>query len=362
MKVYIYPHHSSTTNERDQTMKSQSNFAEPIRVLLTMSQVFCAAPINLSIGPQKQSRKMWLRRSMRFAHLLWSVFILIVIAYCMQNNFTEIISSDNSSLLQILYLSELAFNLMNCVLVIVSTNYQQLWFNVYVEQINAINKKLQLPVTALNVKLSRFLRLIFTISFVFLTTVISIIVTYQKANVRRLLQVCATYVVTNIIIFLALLQFFVLVYVVQKQYEQLLITIRRMSNTLMASHVKTINIYHFEAESKMNCQKGLQFMECKDTTKERLEMLRSMYFDLTILEGNINQSFGVFIVSLVLSAFFVVTTQLYVFYTQTQDVDFMQVTYSSVWMIQHCLKVFAIFFLSSRVSQEVIIKTNHKDC
>lgn len=340
----------------------QSDCSQAFQVLLTFSQVFGAAPIDSGIERKQCIHKVWLRRLAKCGHLLWSLAIFGTISFCMQKQYADYIIISNPPLLQMLNVSEYVFNLVNCALIVISTNYQRQWFGVFVQKINAINDKLKLPVAELNAKIIQFQRRIFIISLFFFTAVFSLMVTYQKTHFYALFSVFTAYLVPNIIIILALLQLFVLLFIVQILYTRIGAALRSLSRTEVASHWPTpdeVLRNHFVIDLQVAGRRKLSPLTGRlETVKGRLERLRATYFDLNILERNISQSFGVLIISVVTSTFFVVTTQLYVCYTLVRDVDIMQFLYSGIWLSQHFGKLLAILYLSSKVSHEVSINTN----
>lgn len=292
------------------------------------------------------------------AHLCWCIAIVALIVYCMLELYRDYVLTYNTPMVQILNVSEYIFNVVNCVLIIVGCNYQRQWQSIYLQQINALDIKLNYSAVEANADLNCFLRTALMISGFFMLCVFSIIAMYHQTNYFGLFISVWAYVVANIIISLAILQYLVLIFIVQQRYKRLARGLGKLSSTKPVRRILTTdellrNTFMGDLQNvgrrRYSPHKGYP-----DSIKRRIEVLRTCFVDLNILEKNISQSFGVFLVSMVTSTFFILTTQLYVFYTLTQiEVGLLNLAYSAAWLMLHFVKVFSMLFMSSGVVQEV---------
>lgn len=330
-----------------------------LRVFLVLCQLFGVSPIRLNEHePNKIKHNVWFVRIIFVVHLCWCFAIMALITFCMLELYSDYVLIENAPIMQILNVSEYVFNIMNCVLIFFGANYQRRWQSIYFQQINALDIRLHYPADEANVDINRFLRIVFRIAGLFLVCVVSIMISFHKSNYFGLFITLSAYVVTNLIISLALLQYLILIFLVQQRYKRLVSGLSKLSLTATVNHLPSTaellrNIFVVEMQ-KVGKQRYSHLKGNTDDTIRQIDVMRCCYVDLNILERNISQSFGLFLVSLITSAFFILTTQLYVFYTLTRiHVGIVNLAYSSAWLVIHFAKIFSLLFLSSKVVQEV---------
>lgn len=333
-----------------------------LRVFLIVCQLFGVSPIRVKVNDsnKRKSKVDWWSRMIFVGHLCWCLAILSLVSYCMLEHYGVFLTTAIAPIMQIMSVSEYIFNIMNCVLIIFGANYQRRWQSIYFQQINTLDLRLHYPAAEANSDVHRFLRIVFMVCGLFMVCVVGIMIVFNESNYFGLFLTLGTYVVTNLIISLALLQYLLLIFLVQQRYKRLVNGLKKLSLTETVNHLPSNNellrnIFVVEMQTvgrrMRSPSKGNP-----DAIRQRLEVLRTCFVDLNIFERNISQSFGIFLVSLITSAFFILTTQLYVFYTLTRvDVSFLSLAYSIAWLVVHFVKIFVLLFLSSRVVHEVLI-------
>lgn len=291
------------------------------------------------------------------AHILWSFFILGVIVFSM-NEIYVVHMNGIAPMLRILNVSEYALNMLNCLIVVIGTNYQRQWQEIYFRHLKSIDQRIEIDVEDLVARLNQFLHIVFMISLVFIVPVMTIMFNFYSLNLRALAITYMAYIVTNLIVALGLIQFFVMVFMVEMRYKRLVSLLDGLSCIETLSHFPGAsgNFRNTFVVAMHGVTKQEHPNYYLNTIKRRIGILRTCYVELNILERNISESFGIFIVSLVISTFFVETSKLYVFYTLTREhVGFLTLAYSLFWLILHLVKIFSLLYLSSRVGQEVFL-------
>lgn len=316
-----------------------------LRALIVLCKVFGARPIILDNDFQFARHRI-----ISIAHILWSFIILGLIVFSMNELYWKYMS-EIAEMLQILNICEYSLNVMNCLIIVVGTNYQRQWQAIYFRHIRSIDERLLFPANEANAELGRFLHVVFMISLAFIVPVMTIMLNFYFRNLRALVITYIAYIVTNLIIALGLIQFFVMIFMVEMRYKRLVSCLGGLTWMEAFNHLQKSCVIEIQRVGKQrNCSANRKVQ----TIKNRIDVLRTCYVDLIILEKNISESFGIFIVSLVISTFFVETSKLFVFYTLTREnVGFLTLAYSAFWLILHLVKIFALLFLSSRVAEAV---------
>lgn len=343
-----HPPFNMPTPSKPQTFENSTH----LRIFLILCKVFGTRPVI-----KVQDFRLGKRLLISFAHILWSCFILGLIVFSM-NELNVQYMIGIAPILRILNLSEYTLNLMNCFIIMVGSNYQRQWQDIYFRHLKSIDKRLQFSMAEANAKLNQFLHVVFMVSLAFIVPVMTIMFNFYVGNLRALAITYIAYIVTNLIIALALIQFFVLLFMVEMRYKHLVSALGGLSWSETFSHFPAnAGIYRntFVLEMRAIGRKNNSHLnQHLSSIKRRIDVLRTCYVDLNILERNISESFGFFIVSLVISTFFVETSKLYVFYTLTREnVDFLTLAYSAFWLILHLVIIFSLLYFSSRVGQQV---------
>lgn len=342
---------SYPSNMRFPNKTNTSHIPAVLNRLLTLCQVLGARPIQLSTRFNKPRACVFFIISI--IHVIWTIFVLSMITISMYEMYTNYMDQQISIINQILNVSEFALNLFNCFIIALGSNYQRQWPDIYFRYIAEIDAKLQFPAHESNAQLSRFLRNVLIVSMLFIVPVMIIMFYYHNSDYYGLILKYISYIVTNLILTMGLVQFLVMLSIVKIRYKRLasclaglswVRTCDQISSTAESSQVKW-----FIAINPID-----RTFTIPNAIKQRLENLRHCYVDLNILERNISQSFGLLIASFITSKFFVVTAELYMYYTLTQvNVGALNLAYAAVWLISHFTTIFSVLYLSGEVVQEV---------
>lgn len=334
---------------------------DTVKIPIFIGQVFGACPINIKLRKiSPKSKSAFLIILTKWAHLYWSVLVLAAIITFMVQKFAEY-AVHMSFIDKFLCIMEYSFNIINCLIVTVGCNYQKHCYEKYLTALVEIDMKLlRLGVNPHFSGLKKFLHTISWVLLAFFAILFLNILFFHKFVILEALKVQCIYLVPNIIICLALLEYFGLLYALSERFSQITCILQRLS----AGNVFEINQTKRGAQAVIlinpNKWSHLKNNILHDNTKSTegvLNALRKIHFELSVLENDTNTSFGILVVALITSAFIIICTQLYQLYVNSQTLTGVSIyaeLYNLFWLFLHGSKVVAIFFLNTKVSDEVI--------
>lgn len=352
----------------------ERNLSSTLKWLILISQIFGAAPGNLSVRPgllgnsekSVPSSKRKTRLIVWIYHI-WSIFIVVSIVASMYSR-DSTISDTKLSVAKLLDLIEYLFNAGNVVIIMVGCNYQRNWYSQYCNEIIEIDIKLQrsggksYPCT-----LKRYLRNLSIVTLIFFAVAVIIECTFRHFIFFDYLRGIAAYVLPNIIVTVSVLQYYSVLIVVRERFGQIIFILQRMLNEHTSQalrlnyHLKgsVLAVISLDNLSKFPFAKGEKNNSfCNVPVEEILNSLREIFYDLNVINMNINQSFGILVLALTTSTFIIVCAQFYNFYKFATDgpenMNVLFSIYSALWVILHSTRVFGILYLNSKVEDEVI--------
>lgn len=353
----------------------ERNLSTTLKWLILISQLFGAAPTNASVGlaslgnSEKSGNSISSKRFTRLMALIhhtWSIFLIVIIVASMYSRYSH--SGTILSVSKLLDLIEYIFNVANVVIIMFGCNYQHHWYVQYCNEIIEIDIKLQrtggksYPCT-----LKRFLRNFLIVTSIFFTFAIIIECTFRKYIVFDFMRGLASYVLPNIIVTVSILQYYCVLHAVRERFGQIILILQRISNGHTPrrdykSKGSVLAVISLENLSKSPFTKENRNNSFSNVPAETiLNSLRGIFYDLNVINININQSFGIVVVTLTTSTFVIVCSQFYTFYKFADGPETLNVflsIYSALWVILHSSRVFGILYLNSKVEDEVITIKN----
>lgn len=342
----------------------ERNLATTLRWYMFICQFVGAAPVNLSIRQRIQPGSLTathINRLKTWTHYIWSIFIIVLICTSIYLRYSHV--SNIGSVGNLLDLSEYVFNTGNVIIIMFGCNYQNHCYSQYLNEIVEIDIKLKrcggnwYPCT-----LKRFLCIYsMAVSILFVTTVINDCM-YRKFVFINILLGLAVYVLPNIISTLCIMQYFCLLYVLRERFGQIVFILKGFLNQYrsmlgtdyhLRSKMLTVNT---ESTGVLNDTDINVFHDLSN--EEILNLLRGIFHELTVMNLNINRSFGILIVSLATTAFVIICQELYTFYRLAEgptNLNVHEAFYSVLWVILHYGRVFSILYRNSIVEEEVSI-------
>lgn len=348
-------------------LKSEQYLYDAVKLLLILCQVFGVAPINLNLTPIKSSSNQKVSKTYRMniimkyiAQCALIAFILIIMSTAM---FFKHLEFDQTLpfLTRVLYLCGYFFYIFNSLFIFIGCQYQRKWYKFYFQKLIEIELKLQSfgheRSDFLNLK--QFLNKMLSISFAFLTFTIVIDMLYNRFAVFEFMRSLSIYVIPNMIALLALIKYVFLLYALIDRYKilkEVLQSIQFEPSISVAVEAKHI----WKKPSSKNIVEVNALKKYVYAEEYLLIALRKLHRDLHVLHENINDSFGVLIISIILSTFLIMCTQFYAFYTFTNvpdisEIDVYLIIYSSFWLVLHGGKVLVVLLFNHKINQEVSI-------
>lgn len=323
------------------SLKAKESQQLAIKMLLLISQIFGAAPANLLNISSSLKRQ----RIKYFLHIVWSFILILIILTAIYFQYkTYLVKED--FLERLSFGIEYGFNMSNCILIMIGCNYQKKCYSKYLELITKIDRNILICGEKRNTKKTNmFIVKISTIFAVILLLDCGVVYVYVQYYAVKSFAVILVDLIPNITILLGIIQYLGLLYIVKEGYKQ--------TNIILTKFLQT-----FSNESK-ELSTNMVVMLSKDKVGSDfvkiIKIVQVIYYDVTELEKNTCQSFGIFTISQLASSFIMVTTELYSFYVVCKtEVSILSIMYTSTWILLHSGKSLAILILNSKVTSEVI--------
>lgn len=337
---------NNPSNNNQKTFKR--NLTESTKYVIVLSQICCACPINLQSNP----KKVLANRCSNFGHFIFSVFLLTLLMYAAYNRYFDS-QKTLSFMLSVLNAIEYTFSIINCSLVIFGCYYQKECYLRYFNNIIEIDVALQrisrnLPVCTLKSYLNKMV-----IAFLVSMTFSFGMTCFYQRTFSRTIAAAIINILPNIITFLSVFQYTALLYVIQERYKKINLIITNLSKSIESTK-QSNNRFEIGLTSNFVSRKMIDHDETY--TLELINLIQSIFQSLTKLERNTCQSFAVLVVTLLISTFIILCSQLYALYKLVQDLDHLNIIvvfYKIVWMSLHSAQVIIMLIRNDKLLQEV---------
>lgn len=346
-------------------LKLEKLLTNSIQLMIILCQAFGAAPVNLKLTPLPfNSRTLNKnvsdeRRTLlsRWLHYVWSGTLLCAITVAIYLQHRDFDSDELTVVSRILYLAEYLFNFLSTAIILIGCNYQSKWYGLYFHQIinfDIILERCGCTDESYFSNLKQFLRKVLAVTAIMFLAVLIVDLLYNRVQFIDTIRSETVYMLPNAIQILALIEYVTLLHALRERYKQINCILDKLLN------------YHLNSSGEMHGATIISLMEIKKKSsycrfvsfEELLNNLRRLYGDLNAFETNVNQSFGILLISVITSSFIIVNTQLYALYTITtqrfEDIDIFLVIYTLLWLILHSGKTIFVFLLNTYVTEEVI--------
>lgn len=326
-------------------------FLGSITTFLRVCQLFCAAPLTLKLIPEPLDHiTTWRERLFRLLHCVWCLTVLLIIIATTYFQYMEFDSNVLSFLTRILYTGEYISGMLNSTIIIAGCHYQRQHYANYFRRLIAIDWRIHTSGGKVcYVTTRKFLRRMLHGYLGFVIIVILTDFMYNQREAKGFFRSTTVYSLPNAISMLALSEYFFLLFCLRQRYHhviEILLTLPMGQPWL--SEPTPMN-------GKINWTGGTWQ---KVTMPEKtMEIMRQVCLDLTELYTEINESFGVLVITTVVSSFLILSIQFYALYTFVEDLqeDNIWLTiYTILWIILHGGKAFLILYYNDAVNKQVI--------
>lgn len=322
---------------------AEEKFYKSIKIFLKICQIFCVAPIDLHLLTKSIKINRWIK----FCHYSWSFIMLTSILTSTYFQYSEFDSNMFGFLTRILYIGEYISGIVNSTIIIIGCNYQRNCYHQYFQRFISIDCRLHLSggnsdliYNGLKIFLYKFL----LIYFLFFGCVVVTDFMYNRMDVKSFFRSSTVYSLPNIISALVLSEYVLLLNALRQRYGQIIKILSELPREKpIAMAISTIS-------SKLLKPNDYPFIQCT------IENVRLICLELADLQSDINSSFGLLIITTIVSGFIILSTQFYALYTFTehlQDDDIWLIWYTILWIILHGGKSFFILYFNNGVQNEV---------
>lgn len=359
------------TGQKAQVAVFEESFYQSLRLFLCICTCFCAAPGAMSYHSLSRAElklKKW-GKSKVIMHLIWGVIVLASITTSTYFQYSEYDTDKTSFITRVLYVTEYIIDIFNSAIIIFGCYYQRHWYVLYFRKCSEIFSTLQQLGGEVEFKnLQIFLTRSLTAYGIFFSIVFVTDFMYNRMDAKEFFRSSTVFSIPNIITVLALTEYFVLLIILRDCYRtinQILGKLPSQYNWKLLDRAyngqkKTNTIFDLIARSsyfKHSNLNGVEPNSC-ESTRMILEKLRRLCLNLTELNKDINGSFGILVISVIISTFPFLSTQFYIFYKLAEGLDKNDAwlyIYSVLWLILHGGKSFLILLFCNWVNTEVSV-------
>lgn len=248
--------------------------------------------------------------------------------------------------------------MLNSTIIIIGCHYQINFYRMYIHRLTLIDWQLHTCGGTLSyLSTRRFLRKILLTCSIFFCCVFITDFMYNQMDVKSFFRSSTVYSVPNIISVLALSEYIALLFSIRERYRkiiEILLLLPTNENCSM-NHLKIkekIKIFNIFPVQRPKLPRILD----QTLSASTLDTLRIVCLDLTDLYLDVNSSFGILIISTVVSTFLILSIQFYAIYVIMEDLqenDPWLTFYTGLWIVLHGGKSFFVLYYNNAVNNEV---------
>lgn len=339
----------------------EDKFFASVKYFLLICQCFCAAPIHLTLYANQKcsSKKLSIRNvALSIVHFGWSSIVLGAIITSTYFQYSEFDSDNLPFMTRILYFSEYISGIFNTTLIILGCYYQRHRYTLYFE---AFIKNYTILISSGSKcdfeKIREFLKRVLIAYLIFFSCVIITDFMYNRLVAKSFFRSSTVYSIPNIISVLALTQYILLLHLLCNCYTKICDILTQLPDKYNQQWATEFSSRTFICESRNSIRsKNDDFARIGLNCEIILEDLRLLCLDLTKINKFINSSFGLLVISTIISTFVILSIQFYSFYTISegyQEHDFWLSIYTALWIVLHGGKTFLILLFNHFVNEKV---------
>lgn len=346
-------------------LELENNLRRAVQRITFWCKFFGVTPINLKYEsntdsyPSIFSKEKPLSNCRFVLHVMWSLLILTAISVCIYYERSYDERDTASFILKCLYMGEYLFNIFNCTLIVVGCHYQRRVYNQYFNRIIGIDMELkECGVTTDYSRLDKYIKKCWYCSalFMMLATISDLLYYF---SLKDFVRSAIVFIVSNLLTIVTLIEYFGLLYVLKERYQSICNLLHQLvDQSDELSKKKSIETHATLTLFDMMKIRQNAYVDPTLAIMQRLNKLRKIFYDLAMFNEDINTSFGILIISITMTTFIVVSTQLYAFYDIAESPDGISdiylAIYSGLWFFFNSGKVFLILLFNHHVCVEVI--------
>lgn len=327
-------------------------FYKSIQPYIIICQIFGCAPLNDCIYKPNTAFKKVKDLTQSILQVIWSLLLLVLITVSTYFQ-ASIFDSNLSFLTRVLYRLEYMFGIFNTALIIYGSQYKKKHFLKILKKLTILEADLSELEEIPNFNLIRIFLKKFIYSYsIFFIAVFVVDCNYNKFQIIPFLRSSTVYTIPNILSLLSITQYCGILYCIQHKYKKINACLMKLSKTFtFKSQAKYI------AKSNLISVVSSDIVKCKmiENDVENIEYLRKIHSSLSILTEDVNQSFGMLLISVLAASFSILSIQFYALYKMFDfdDLDTFLFLYTILWIFLHAGKVAIILYGNNGLSNEV---------
>lgn len=347
-----------------QLHRFEIEFFNCLRIFLVICQCFGAAPIFLSFvnfsSLSSIPTKRLYRESLKyFLHYAWCTFALCAIISATYFQYEQFDSENNVIifLTRILYFSEYISGILSTAFIFVGCHYQQNRYGNYFRRFSGTFLKLAIFGVSIDfVETKKTIkRFLFGYSAFFGCVVLTDFM-YNRCCWRTFIRTSLVYSMPNIIAAMALAEYFLLLNLLAQCYSKVRQILQKISSVSCEKDFSTQMQFNVLQQELSRLHKSLANRYPLMNDEQNVEQLRLLCLELNQLHYEITASFGLLIISTIISAFIILSIQFYTLYTIFEGFlkkDTWLIISTLLWVILHGGKTFLILLFNQFVQDEV---------
>lgn len=327
--------------ELNQVYKLQSSedlFRSAIKHLIFLCQLFGVAPVPVSFSQnQKFDGFGW--KLLRCFHQIWCFMIIVGIStsfYFQHVKFNTI--AQYSQIKVLLHVGEYISIISTCIACVIGSQIHRNVYNQYFQNLIEIDSKLTDCGSRISFEnLKRFITKCVTFCFLFEFVMVAVFAMSFFGEEHSIVRNITLYVIPHIMVLLAIIKYCSLLYAIQERCHNISLMLKKISVDLLfkKEYRQTQSVMHTTRTENRICQK--------------INFLRLAFLDISKLTTDVNGSFGILIISILVSTFLILSTEFFAFY------EFVEQSAPDVYV--PCLSVLWIIFYGGRII--FVLRMNH---
>lgn len=292
--------------ELKQMYKRQSSedlFRSSIKLLILLCQLFGVAPVPIPFSQNEKFEGLrW--KVFKFFHQVWCFLIILgIIASFYYQHVTFNTVAHYSQIKVLLHIGEYVSIISTCIACVIGSQIQRNVYNKYFQNLMEIDSKLTECGARTNfTNLKRFIVKCVAICFLFEVVLVSVFAMSFFGEQHSIVRNITIYVIPHIMVLLTIFKYCSLLYAIQERCHDISLVFKKISYDLL-----------FKKEYRQT-QSVMQITLTENKICQKINCLRLAFLDITELTTDVNGSFGILIISILVSTFLILSTEFFAFY------------------------------------------------
>lgn len=319
---------------------SEDTFRSSTRLLICLCQFFGVAPMPIPLNKSQNCDGLcW--KLIKCLHRIWCLVIIIGVTtsfYYQHVKFNTI--AQYSQIKVLLHIGEYISIISSCVICVIGSQINRNLYEKYYQNVMDIDSMLTECGSRLNSgNLKRFIVKCIAMCLLF-ETVMSIIFALSFLNKESsVARNIALYIIPHILVLLVIIEYGSLLYTIRERYHSISVLLKKISFDLL-----------FKKECRQTQAAVMENKIC-----QKLNCLRLAFLDISKFAADVNGTFGILILSILVSTFLILSTEFFSFYefVEKSAPDFYVPILSVLWILFYGGRIIFVVIMNHLVNIEV---------